>query len=163
MSASSGAGCDFANYIELLAPFLACKDLSRLAQTSKDVNKAAAAVEEDVYGANEIAITISKSVIRDTPNPAAMCVHITSEGKRTQMSVPLPFGLSSKAKLRAVLLHKDIWKNYDACVRVHMQEKYHYAHKGRLPLIFMDELLFVTKTYSDNMCKRLEWTRVGFH
>ena len=159
-AASCAASCDLPNFIELIAPFLSCRDLSRLAQTSKNINEAAAAVEEEVYATHKIAKAMHKSIIKGT---AALCTHITSECSRTQMTVPLPFGLSSKGMLRAVLEHKDIWKNADVCVRVHLQEKYYYQHEGKYPLTYVDELLFVTQTYSDNICKRLAWTSVGFH
>jgi hypothetical protein len=137
------------DYLEFLAPFLSCRDLCRLAQTCKDANTEA--IEERVFGAHELVQVMNKAVIVAR---AALCVHIRSNGKRTLMSIPMPFGTSSKGKLRAVEQHRECCKGRDACVRVQLQEEFHHESKGLFPVIFTDELLFVTKSYTDNMIER---------
>jgi hypothetical protein len=137
------------DYLEFLAPFLSCRDLCRLAQTCKDANTEA--IEEHVFGAHKLVQIMNKAVII---NRAAQCVHIRSDGRRTPMSVPMPFGTSSKAMLRAIVQHREFWKSHDACVRVEIQDEFHVKTKGAYPITFTDELLFVTKSYTDNVIER---------
>ena len=143
------------DHIELLAPFLACADLCKLAQTCKGVKKAAETIEDDVFGAHKLVRVINRARRVDSP-PAVLCTHISSEGRRTLMSVPLPFGNSPKGTLRAIEQYWDIWKRNDVCVRVHLKEE----HESGDPYPVTEELLFVTPSYSENMCKRFVFMRI---
>jgi hypothetical protein len=134
---------EFIDFFDLIAPFLSREALCKLAQTSQNINKATTAIEESLFGSHEWVKTINKSVMTSM---GALCTHISSDGERKAMFVPLPFGHSSKAKLRAIVLHKEIWKSYGICVRVHLQDPQSLTGK--------EELLFVTKKYSEEMCAR---------
>jgi hypothetical protein len=139
--AAKSTAASISNYIEFLAPFLSCGDLCKLAQTSKDVKTAVEMIEESVFGACKLVQVMNKAVIVAC---AARCTHIRSDGKRFPMTVPMPFGSSSKAKLRAVEQQRKCWKLHDACVRVDIREEFQ----------FPNELLFVTKSYTDNVIER---------
>jgi hypothetical protein len=135
------------DYLELLAPFLSCRDLCRLAQTCKDANTEA--IEERVFGAHKLVQIMNKAVII---NRAARCVHIRSDGRETPMSVP--FGTSSKATLRAIVQHREFWKSHDVCVRMIIQDEFEVETKGSFMVTFTDVWLFVTKSYIDNVIER---------
>ena len=143
--------------IEFLAPFLACADLCKLAQTCKGVKKAAETIEDDVFGAHKLVRVINKGKRVES---AVLCTHVSSEGRRTLMTVPLPFGNSPKGTLRAIEQYWDIWKRNDVCVRVYLKEEHHHESGGPYPVTVTDELLFVTPSYTDNMCKRFVFMRI---
>lgn len=138
----------FIDFFDFFAPFLSCEDLCKLAQTSRDFNKAAAAIEESLFADHEMVKTINRSVITSM---GALCSHRTPDGERKAMFIPLPFGLSSKAKLRAIMEHKHIWRVRAICASVHLQEQY---HDQQTAFTKHEELLFVTKQYSDEICKK---------
>ena len=134
---------EFIDFFDLIAPFLSCKDLCKLTQTSKDINKATATIEESTFGNHKMVKTINKSVITSM---GALCTHLSSEGaRRTAMFIPLPFGHSNKAKLRAITQYKKIWKPHGICVHVYLQEP------GKTDEM---ELLFVTKKYTEEICRK---------
>ena len=135
---------EFIDFFELVAPFLSCKDLCKLAQTSNDINKATTTIEEAIFGNHKMVKTINKSVMTSM---GALCTHVTVEGAhRKAMFIPLPFGHSSKAKLRAITQYKEIWKHYGICVRVYLQDQQDKTNDR--------ELLFVTKKYTEEMCTK---------
>ena len=146
------------NHIELVAPFLSCRDLCKLAQTCKEVKNAAETVEEGVFSKNPLVHVMNRAV---KAGASMLCVHVTSEGIRSERSIPLSFGESSRAKLRAVEQHRECWKSHDACVRVLLKPQFHHTPGITVPMLITEELLFVTAKYSDNVVKRMVWTVVG--
>jgi len=140
---------EFVDFFDFFAPFLSREGLCKLAQTSKDFNKATTAIEESLFANHELVKTINRSVITSM---GALCTHITPNGNRKAMLVPLLFGHSSKAKLRAIMHHKQTWRLSGICVRVHLQEQYKKADEGG-----KEELLFVTQKYMEEMCSRFTY------
>jgi hypothetical protein len=132
---------------------------------SKDTKKAIEVIEEGVFAAHELVQVINKAVIVPmsfvtiSATHAVQCTHISSEGRRSTMVIPLLFGDSSRGKLRAIEYHREIWKKADACVRVHLQ--HHVKSKGRYPVTFTDELLFVTRSYTEKLSERMAWIVIG--
>jgi len=148
-----------ADHIELVAPYLSCRDICRLAQTCKAVKKATETVEEDIFGKHIFVKIIERAEIIDDAVP---CERLTSTGEKDITTLPLSFGTSSKAKLRAIEQHRQLWKSHDAAIWVLYKPQYHGMPGIKMPKIFTHDILYVNQTYTDNMLKTYaSWKVVG--
>ena len=147
-----------ADHIELVAPYLSCRDICRLAQTCKAVKKATETVEEDIFSKHTFAQIIERAEIIDD---AVQCDHMASTGETKAMTIPLSFGTSSKAKLRAIEQHRQLWKSRDLTVLVLYRPEYHDLPGIIMQMISTHDFLYSNPEYMQNMVKSLLRKNVG--
>ena len=147
-----------ADHIELVAPYLSCRDICRLAQTCKAVKKATETVEEDIFAKHTLAQIMERAEIIDD---AVQCKHLASTGDEDFTTMPLSFGTSSKAKLRAIEQHRQLWKSRDLTVLVLYRPEYHDLPGIIMQMISTHDFLYSNPEYMENMVKSLLRKNVG--
>ena len=147
-----------ADHIELVAPYLSCRDICRLAQTCKAVKKATETVEEDIFAKHTFAQIIERAEIIDD---AVQCKHMASTGDEDFTTMPLSFGTSSKGKLRAIEQHRQLWKSHDLVVLVLFRPEFYDLPGIIMPMISTHDILYSNPEYMDNILKSRSWKIVG--
>lgn len=137
----------FSYVIDLIGHNLTIKDTLILSRVSKSTQAAITCIEEEVFSKHMYVDMISKAL---TLENKVFCTHINADGIRIFQYIPLPYGLSSKNVLRALMEYMHIHRNNPISVHVHLQQQhFKIISLGEFgSFILKESMLFTTRKYS---------------
>ena len=115
----------FALIVDLLGVHLDARDCFKLSQVNKSARDAVYIISEEIFSRHEYVQILNRAeIFKLEPWPYVPCWHYTGEAPRKPMLIPLPYGLTCKGKLRAVLEYISYWKTSAVCVHVNCGDIY---------------------------------------
>lgn len=144
--------------IEFMEQHLTPREACKLACVSKSMQKVLSPIEEEIFKKHENIALLDRCVCND--DGSYRCTHVTPGGRRTKyMTIPMPFGTSSKGKLRGLSRYKCYWENMAISCQIELKPEFHlvigpYADMDTTVTI-TEDCLFTTKSYTEEVKKVL--------
>lgn len=103
---------------DLLGARLNVRDFHVLSQVSRGVRDTVYELSEEIFSRHYLVQKVNRHVVL-CPNPHVPCTHYSVDsGPNPLMRIPLPHGVSSRGKLRAVVEYMSYWRTSAVCVHV---------------------------------------------